>query len=140
MVSFLIEHPDFNNEPIALSLYFDQFLVGSNNRCHLRFPDHQNIIYLKATQTPDKFTIESINDQFFVLNDEKFKGKLKCKVGDVIKLGMAQIKIVDMDLNKIAKGIDFKESQEYLAQNFSHMNKVISALQKELLYSDEHPK
>lgn len=138
MISFKIEHPDFPEEPIEHSLYFDTFLVGSNNRCQLRFPDHINAIYLKATQTKDHFMIESLEDYSFILNGTKYRGKLNCKKGDILKLGMATITITDVDLSIIHHKIDFSKKSAQLLSEFSHMNKVISTLEKELLYSDDH--
>jgi translation initiation factor IF-1 len=137
MVTFQIDHPDFNNEPSIISLYFDKFLIGSNNRCQLRFPDEDNIIYLKAVLLNDKFIIESLDDHFYILNGKKYKGTLKCNEGDVVILGMATITIKKIDLENTFKGIDFKATHKEFAQHNRELSQVMKALQNELIFSDQ---
>ena len=140
MITFEINHPDFNEEPITLSLYFDSFYIGSNNRCHLRFPDQENVIYLKANQSEDKFAIESQSNHFFILNNKKYKGTLKCQEGDILQLGMATIKIIEIDLTKINKDISFKDEQEIFLKEHGHLHQILSSLERELIYEDGQKK
>ena len=137
MITFRISHPTYQNENSTLSLYFERFYIGSSSSCHLRFPNKENKIFLKATQLSDKFIIESVNNQSYTLNGIKYIGSKVCNIDDEIGIDNANIKILNIDLNKVYQEIDFAKKHGELVKNSSELLEVISALEKELLYSDQ---
>jgi hypothetical protein len=123
-----------------VTLYFEDFLIGSFKKCDLLLPKTSNSsVILKAKHTEKGLVLRSKGKDLFWLDGKKIQGSKLVQIGQMIQLGNCSFKIKDRDYSKVNRNADIEYQYEKFNLEKGQYHSILESIEKEILYADNNP-
>ena len=138
MIKFEIYSLYENIPPVQMTIHYPRFLIGNSSRCHLKLKSKKSSFPIVRCENKEgRLYLETTNDRPFLLNGKKILGLANVQVNDLLKFEDISFRILEATPPSQGSDLNHEELYDDFYTQKEEYESVLSAIEKELIYSTD---